>query len=374
MRSLSLLLVLGAVAAAQIPPPPLPTVGEEAPHLFHGALGTVTARWIQGGAVKERRFGKGRPIVLPEFRHLLGERLVLETHTPPPSTWPMPKRLLAISDMEGEYVRMRTFLRNHGVIDSKSRWSFGKGHLVCVGDMVDRGTHVTETLWLLHRLEREARKAGGRLHFVLGNHEAMMMGGDVRYTAPKYAVVAQKLGITIPGLLGADTEIGRWLRQQNAIVRIGDVVFVHAGLAPDLVRRGFDYDKLNALIRGGLGTPPAKLSPAAQVLMWGRYGPLWYRGYFPAFAATFGPTPTEGQLTAVVKRLKAKMIVVGHTKVEKVGFVDPGKKVLAIDTTWTKDSIARGVLIEKDRLRILSLTRESKVIPRPGKPAPKRVP
>ena len=50
----------------------------------------------------------------------------------------MPPRLLALSDVEGEYGRLRTFLKNHRVIDDKDRWIFGKGHVVCLGDMVDR--------------------------------------------------------------------------------------------------------------------------------------------------------------------------------------------------------------------------------------------
>lgn len=336
------------------------TVESEGPHLFHLPDGSVEARWIEKGLPRSKRFGKGKPIILPKFKDLLGEQLVIETHRPPKGTWPMPPRLLALSDVEGEYSRMRKFLRNHGVIDAQGRWSFGKGHVVTVGDMVDRGVEVTETLLLLHRLEREARQAGGRLHFIIGNHEAMMMGGDIRYTAPKYTTVAARLGVTVPGLLGADTEIGRWLRQQNTMVRIGDIVFVHAGITPLLVDAQFDFDRFNTTMRRGVGRPPQVVAGALQALVWGRGGPLWYRGYFPEFALEFGPTPTAEQLETTVARLKGSVIVIGHTKVAEVGYIDAGRRVLAIDTTWTADAIVRGVIIEKDRVRVLGITRELK--------------
>ena len=67
------------------------------------------------------------------------------------------------------------------VIDTDLTWSFGDGHLVIVGDVFDRGPNVTECLWLIYRLEQEASAAGGAVHFLLGNHELMVMRGDLRY-------------------------------------------------------------------------------------------------------------------------------------------------------------------------------------------------
>ena len=43
------------------------------------------------------------------------------------------------------------------------------------------GTDARKVLDLLMRLEGEARKAGGRVHALLGNHEVMNMLGDLRY-------------------------------------------------------------------------------------------------------------------------------------------------------------------------------------------------
>jgi hypothetical protein len=89
-------------------------------------------------------------------------------------------RIFAISDIHGEYDAFVDLLRNAGVIDENLNWSWTDGHLVIVGDTFDRGVSVTECLWLIYRLEQEAEKVGGRVHFVLGNHEAMVMYGDNR--------------------------------------------------------------------------------------------------------------------------------------------------------------------------------------------------
>ena len=342
-------------------------IREESPHLFHKKNGDVVARWITKGQLVERRFAKGKKINLPEFRDLVGPAFKVEKHQAQRATWSMPKRLLALSDVEGQYDRMRAFLRRHGVIDKTGSWAFGKGHFVCVGDMVDRGTQVTETLLLVHRLDREARRAGGRVHFVVGNHEAMMMGGDVRYTAKKYAAVATRLGITIPGLLGADTEIGRWLRRQNAVVRIGDLVFVHAGLAPEVVDDGFDFEKFNATIRLGLGGNRRKLDADVAQLVWGGRGPLWYRGYFPAHAGRFGPTPTVEQMETQLRRLGGTSVVIGHTKVRHIDYIDTARRILAIDTTWTSDRRAAALLVENGRRFVLPVkgNRKELAMPRP---------
>jgi len=84
-----------------------------------------------------------------------------------------------MSDVHGQYNAARELLLNAEVIDENNRWVCGEGHLVIVGDIFDRGPDVTPTLWLIHNLQQEAERAGGRVHFLLGNHETMILGNDV---------------------------------------------------------------------------------------------------------------------------------------------------------------------------------------------------
>ncbi len=92
-------------------------------------------------------------------------------------------RVVAIGDVHGAYPEFLAVLRLAGLIDAKDRWSGGKTHFVQTGDILDRGTETRPVMELLMRLEGEAKKAGGRVHALLGNHEVMNVLGDLRYVS-----------------------------------------------------------------------------------------------------------------------------------------------------------------------------------------------
>ena len=62
--------------------------------------------------------------------------------------YPMPSKLIAVSDIEGNFEKFYKLLNANKVIDKNYNWIFGNGHLVIVGDLVDRGDHVTQCQWL----------------------------------------------------------------------------------------------------------------------------------------------------------------------------------------------------------------------------------
>ena len=337
----------------------------DGPYLFHQEDGGVTAKWVERGKVQSKRFAKGKPVELPRFANLIGESVKLERHKPPKSVWPLPERMLVISDVEGEFDVMERFLRGNGVVDKAGRWAFGKGHLVTVGDMVDRGTKQLEVLWMLWRLDREARKAGGRVHFVLGNHEVMQMGGDIRYTAPKYKKVAALFGIPCRELLGAETELGRWLRSCNGLVRVGPYLFVHAGISPEFASKPIDLDRANAAMRPLIGVPPNQIkSRTMRAVLWSSRGPFWYRGYFEEYAKKYpdshGPRPTVEKIDKILANVGAKSIVVGHSKVTKITALFGKRRVLAIDIPWRKAKDVRGLLIKGKRVEVVDIQGQRK--------------
>lgn len=57
-----------------------------------------------------------------------------------------------------------------------------------MGDQLDRGDNELQILYFLERLQREAARAGGRLHVLNGNHETMNAAGRFNYA-------------TLPGLV-----------------------------------------------------------------------------------------------------------------------------------------------------------------------------
>lgn len=100
-----------------------------------------------------------------------------------------------VADTHGEYEILAELLQAQGIVDRELRWSFGRGHLVFLGDVFDRGPNQTEILWLIYQLEAEAARAGGGVHLLLGNHEAMVLRGDERYLNPRYSQTAKALEV-----------------------------------------------------------------------------------------------------------------------------------------------------------------------------------
>ena len=89
-------------------------------------------------------------------------------------------RIVAFSDIHGAYDAMVATLQSAGVIDAELNWSGAGTHFVLVGDIVDRGPGSRAAMDLLMKLEPQAEAAGGKIHVLIGNHEVMMVIGDVR--------------------------------------------------------------------------------------------------------------------------------------------------------------------------------------------------
>ncbi len=278
-----------------------------------------------------------------------------EPFKPTKADWEMPEKLMVISDLEGNYTNAIEFLKGNGVVDKDGRWNWGKGHLVLIGDLVDRGEMVTEVMWLVHRLERESKKTGGMVHYVLGNHEAMVMGGDTRYVHPRYNFVCARLKMRYHDLFGPKTEIGRWLRSKNGVVRVGGLLFVHGGYSPDLDKAGLSMDALNSKIRDGLPPKISTRSTLAEDPVGHQHGPFWYRGYFTAHAGTWG-LASKFEIDKLLRRHSAQFVVVGHTLVDHVGLVEGTPKVIGVDVHWSETG--EGLLAENNVLYRVSMKGE----------------
>jgi hypothetical protein len=273
-------------------------------------------------------------------------RIATRPPAPARATWVGVPRILALSDVHGEYDAMMTFLGRAGVVDPAGHWAWGDGHLVLLGDVFDRGGRVTECLWFLYRLEREAARAGGRVHLVLGNHEMMVMRGDLRYVNARYTNgIVRSSGIRYQDLFGPDMELGRWLRSKPLVLKLNGIVFVHGGLAPELVARGLGMDSVNAVGRAGLDLSSAALAFSdVPRLLFGSTGPLWYRGYLAGIEGRYAAT-TDAELDAVLAYYGASAIVVGHTENREVTRLRDGT-LFAIDVSLQDLGAFQGLLWE----------------------------
>ncbi|MAD79157.1 MAG: hypothetical protein CMJ51_07300 [Planctomycetaceae bacterium] len=327
---------------------------QDGPHLIWEDADTATMFTVVDGVVIRTEHDAISPgDAIPTPSASMPMLRVGSVGEPPASSWPDAERILAVSDLEGNRATFLAFLEGNGVVNAAGEWIWGDGHLVLNGDLVDRGDEVTELLWLIRRLEREAEQAGGRVHYVLGNHESMVMAGDLRYIHPKYRFTTDRIGLSYDDLHGPDSELGRWLRNHNSVVRVGPFLFVHAGYSPELDRLGLELDDINGAIRSGLGPPawpPAAKAELRSGLIWHSQGPHWYRGYFPQHASTWGGRPTDREIAAILDRHGARHIVVGHTVVDDVGWIDGRPQLIGIDVAWKNPSEAAGLRFDREGL------------------------
>ena len=206
-------------------------------------------------------------------------------------------RIYVLSDIHGEYEYLVDNLKTNQIIDSNLNWIWSDGHLVIDGDVFDRGDMVTEILWLIYSLEQQAHKFGGAVHFLLGNHEIMVMQGDDRYVNDKYLEgICKKTRIKHEDLYGPYTALGRWLRTKNTAIKINDIMFVHGGIGPDLIDSGMTITRLNNIARYGLTLNSLQYSQNDSVkYIFKSYGPFWYRGYHYEMEDRY-PQITESQV------------------------------------------------------------------------------
>jgi hypothetical protein len=266
------------------------------------------------------------------------------------SEWDGVARIVVIGDLEGDDAKFEAMLADAALVDGDGDWIGGATHLVQLGDIPDRGPNSRAIMDHLMQLERQARRAGGRVHALIGNHEAMNVEGDLRYVHPgEYAAFTDRRSgrrreqyyVQTLAYLRAnpppppesppvldDTfraqwetqfplgyvehriawqpggDYGDWVAGHDTVIRINDTLFLHAGLGPTFL--GVDRATINEAVRDALRGEP---DPAYPDILVNEEGPLWYRGL-----ALNAEELERGQLEALLARHGASRIVTGHTK------------------------------------------------------------
>jgi hypothetical protein len=202
--------------------------------------------------------------------------------------------LIAVGDVHGDFDDFILILQHVGLIDAQRHWAGGTSTIVQVGDLLDRGPRERDVLDFLMSLEPEARKTGGHVVVLLGNHEVMNILGDLRYvTADEYASFADgnsehrrrsafkqylawhKSHAAILSQVPAGTfaqpiqaawmllhplgyveqrqafdaigTYGVWLRNRAAVAQVDDTVFLHGGIHPRF--SSMSLENINAQVR-----------------------------------------------------------------------------------------------------------------------------
>lgn len=286
-----------------------------------------------------------------KFNFMLKDSLLTE-----PAVYSAPDQMLVLSDIEGNFRGFKQMLVHSGVITPLLKWRYGKGHLVLVGDFFDRGLQVTECLWLIYKLEQEAEKAGGKVHFILGNHEVMNLKNDYRYVRKKYTENAQLIQMPYSTWYTTDTELGRWLRTKNVVEKIGNLVFAHGGISWQLAQKKMTLLQINQAVRDYLNLTDAARPVAGDEII-GREGIYWYRGLALREIE-------EDKLNEVMQYLEATRLIIGHTVQPEIQSYYNGK-VVAIDLPHQENSnhgFMQALLVQKGVLYAISTNGERRLI------------
>lgn len=228
---------------------------------------------------------------------------------------------------------------------------FGKNHLVLIGDFIDRSYFSTQVLWFIYKLEQEAESKGGKVHYVLGNHEIMNIQGDYRYAKSKYNYIASILGKKRFELYGENSFLGCWMKSKNTMEIINGNLFVHGGLSPKLEQTKLNIDELNQLIRENyykLPFPKKNGNKTQELLTSSKTSPYWYRGYNKNELS-------QEDIEKGLKKFNARTVKVGHSSQSKFNTKFNGK-VIGIDVKHPRDYYdyfpkgkSEGLLIDKGK-------------------------
>lgn len=238
---------------------------------------------------------------------------VVRNPRPPAAVQEGIDRILVLGDMHGMYRKLFGYLLNNKVIDRQGHWNWRDGHLVMSGDVFDRGSQVTEALWFLYRLEQEAVAAGGAVHYLLGNHELMVMEDDLRYVHRKYLQLFRSAGQSYAEQFSRETVFGQWLRSRNTVIRLNDLLLNHAGISPAVAAGRLGLEQINEEMGKYL---QQNHEGSINRLLRGQEGPLWFRGYF--MSGWGGASPGQDEFEDVLQQYGASYMVVAHTTVDSV--------------------------------------------------------
>jgi len=117
-----------------------------------------------------------------------GVLLLLGSGKPTPAYLPKVARLVAIGDLHGDIQKTRAAFRIAGLANSEGHWTGGTTTVVQVGDQLDRGGNEVAILYFLERMQAEAARAGGAVHWINGNHETLNVAARFRYATDEVRV------------------------------------------------------------------------------------------------------------------------------------------------------------------------------------------
>ncbi|AYV79225.1 MAG: metallophosphatase/phosphoesterase [Faunusvirus sp.] len=281
-----------------------------------------------------------------------------------PDILPAQKRIIAIGDIHGDYDLAIACLKTAKVIDNKLNWIGGTTIVVQVGDQVDScrpqnpydsKCNTTRTkqgnsgvdmnvIALFDDINTKAHKAGGAVYSLLGNHEIMNVMGNTDYASfddidyfKNYVdpVTGDKIDDPLSARKHAFAPGNEYATKlactRNTALIVGNMLFVHAGILPQLARQ-YSISDINQIVKKWLlnidpGTPDKNVD---NIINNEKISPLWVRMF-----GTDNKTVCENNRQTLQLYKIGKMIV-GHTPQFNINH--KGINSICDDSLWRIDS------------------------------------
>ena len=178
----------------------------------------------------------------------------------------------------------------------------------------------------------------------------MNLNAQIRYVNYKYIAFAQQYANNKNGKeayreLLKNNIIINWLVTKNISTIIGNYLFVHGGISPNILDADMSIESINNIGR------ETQFNAEKNELIFGRTGPLWYRGMAENYKDYYSKI-SEIQVDKILKKYNVDKIIIGHTVVDDITY-DFNYKVLRIDVKHGKSKFSgktSGILIENNAI------------------------
>ena len=283
--------------------------------------------------------------------------------------WRNVDRIVVVGDLHGAYDKFVKIMKRTDLIDDQLHWIGGTSHLVQLGDILDRGDRARDIFDLLIRLEEEAKSAGGYVHVLIGNHEEMNLA-DTAFDNDEYITPQQFISFLSERYIKKQERIfgrrkkklqrkelssgfdimkhwkeviqqgknskkhvgrrsyfrnlnrlyGRWILNHNLVVKINDMIFVHAGIIEQYST--INIEDINRIYRLELDTVRMAVLnehlptiPVYDMRFFNNpSGPLWTRAFIRENPDDFGD-----DVGRILFNLGANHMFIGHSPVSVMG-------------------------------------------------------
>lgn len=220
---------------------------------------------------------------------------------------------VVIGDVHGQIEKLRSLLREAGLIGHDDAWSGRESTLWLLGDFVDRGPDGVGAIDLAMRLQREAARDGGAVHALFGNHDGMLLAAyrfhdrADAWSARIFVTTWQRNGGSWRDLKRLTPERVSWLSGLPAIARVGDDLLLHA----------------DATLYAHYGRTIAETNRAVAAVLASDDPQAWFRLLrdFSEHRAFAEGERGLARAEAMLRRFGGRRIVHGHTPITKISGV-----------------------------------------------------